>query len=79
MKTISLKLSETLDSRLNGVAKLRDTSKSEIIREAIESFLGDQQTATQLSFQQAAGELLGSLDGPADLASNPKHLKGYGR
>ena len=79
MKTISLKLSETLDLRLNGVAKLRDTSKSEIIREAIESFLGDQQTATQLSFRQAAGELLGSLDGPADLASNPKHLKGYGR
>lgn len=79
MKTISLKLPETLNSRLNRVAKQRDTSKSEIIREAIESFLGERPIVAQTSFLQAAGDLLGTLDGPVDLASNPKHLKGYGR
>ena len=39
MKTISLKLSESLDAKLNRLVKARKQTKSEIVREAIELML----------------------------------------
>ena len=39
MKTISIKLSESLDAKLNRLVKARKQTKSEIVREAIELML----------------------------------------
>lgn len=79
MKTISLKLPESLDAKLNRVAKQRGQSKSEVVREALEQFLNGQRTAAPMSFLEAAGDLIGCVEGPGDLSTNPKYMEGFGK
>jgi hypothetical protein len=57
------------------LARERDVSKSEIVREALEALSsGKRRSVTAL-----AGRLVGSLDGPKDLSDSLKRLAGYGR
>jgi len=80
MKTISLRLSESLDMKLSRVARQREQSKSEVIREALEQFFNGSLTAEKpLSVLDLVGDLAGCLEGPGDLSTNPKHMEGYGR
>jgi metal-responsive CopG/Arc/MetJ family transcriptional regulator len=79
MKTISLKLSGRLNTKLDRAAKQRGQSKSEIIRIALEHFLnGAQPGQRPLSALELAGDLVGCADGPPDLATNPKYMEGFG-
>lgn len=78
MKTISLKLPESLNGKLNRLAKQRDQSKSELVREALEQFLNGGLGSRVVTVAELAGDLLGSAEGPSDLATNPKHMEGYG-
>ena len=78
MKSISLKLSADLHARLAQLSRKRNVAKSEVVRAALEAYLNGT-SAAEPSCAELAAELVGSLDGPADLATNPKHLKGYGR
>ena len=71
---VSIKLPEELDHALSEIARRRNASRSAILREALESFA----RGSKRSVTAAAGELVGSLRGPRDLSSNPKHLSGYG-
>ena len=75
MRTVSFKLPESLDDALTDLAKARRSSRSAIVREALESVA----KAKRRSVTALAGKLVGSLEGPADLASDPKHMVGYGR
>lgn len=34
---------------------------------------------TEISFAQAAGQYIGSVEGPGDLSTNPEYMKGYGQ
>jgi hypothetical protein len=77
-KTISLKLPAELESQLARLSRQRSVTRSEIVRAALEAYLATG-TAAPRSCLDLAGDLPGSLEGPADLASNPRHLKGYGR
>jgi Arc/MetJ-type ribon-helix-helix transcriptional regulator len=79
MKTVSLKLPEALEIRLNAFIHKRKVSKSVVIREALEAYLAREGETDSGAFLEAARDLSGSLDGPADLSSNPKHLDGYGQ
>ncbi len=74
MRTISLKLPDVLEQRLDTLAKRRRTSRSAVIRAALEAF----EPAHAQSFTAAAADLVGSLSGPKDLASSPRHMSGYG-
>jgi len=75
MRTVSFKLPEDLDDALNELARTRRSSRSALVREALESLAkGNRRSVTAL-----AGELVGSVDGPSDLATNRKHMAGYGR
>ena len=75
MRTVSFKLPEDLDDALNELARTRRLSRSALVREALESLKkGNRRSVTTL-----AGELVGSVDGPSDLATNRKHMSGYGR
>lgn len=74
MRTISIKLPEELDRALTELAKRCNASRSALLRQALEAF-----TKRQVrSVLEAAGDLAGSLDGPKDLSSAFKHMKGYG-
>lgn len=110
MKILSLKLPASLDAELEAAAARRGTTKSAILREALESHLareaGAQPTGKSAgnsagptsdevresappyeteeggdarSFLSLAEDLAGCVEGPADLSSNPEHLRDFGR
>jgi len=79
MKTVSLKLPDDLHAKLARASKDRGAAKSEIIREALESYLASPRNGAKLSCLDLAGDLVGSINGPRDLATNPKYMRGYGR
>ncbi|MDD9936872.1 MAG: ribbon-helix-helix domain-containing protein [Myxococcales bacterium] len=74
MRTISIKLPEELDRALTELAKKRRASRSALLRQALEAFTKSEAT----SVSEAADDLAGSLEGPKDLSSSSKHMKGYG-
>ena len=75
MRATSLKLPEALDRRLTLLAKRRKTTRSALLREAIEAFAAGEKG----SFAARAGDLVRAWDAPKDLSKNPKHMAGYGR
>jgi hypothetical protein len=80
MTTISLKLPEALVARLEAEARSRQKSKSAIIREYLEQGLNGAQRGKRPSFYERARDLCGvGHSGVQDLATNPKHLEGFGK
>lgn len=79
MKTISLKLAEGLDQKLAATAKKQRTTKSNLLRLAIQAFLSDDPKNQAGSCLDLARDLVGCVDAPADLSSNPARLKGFGK
>ena len=75
MRTVSFKLSEQLDDALSDLARRRKSSRSALVREALHALA----TRGRRSVTTVVDELVGSLDGPPDLSTNPKHMSGYGR
>jgi hypothetical protein len=78
MKTISLKLTEDLHRQLERTARERGQSKSEIVRAALEQFLNGARTIPPGSALDAAKPWIGCVEGPGDLATNPKYMEGFG-
>ncbi len=76
MKSMSLKLSPRLSAKLDRAAKKQGQSKSEIVRLALEQYLDSEHRP--VSAFDLAGDLVGCLEGPGDLATNPKYMEGYG-
>jgi Arc/MetJ-type ribon-helix-helix transcriptional regulator len=75
MRTVSFKLPEELDDALNELARSRGASRSALVREALEALAkGKRRSVTSV-----AGDLVGSVDGPTDLATNRRHMSRYGR
>ena len=79
MKTISVKVPEDLDLKLTAVAAKRRESKSALIRAALDHIVKSSEAVTPNSCLDLAKDLIGSVEGPADLSYDNKHLKGYGR
>jgi len=79
MKTISLKLTESLDKKLSEAAAKRVESKSALVREALESYIQNEKTVQQGSCLELAQDLMGRVEGPRDLSFHKKHLKGFGK
>lgn len=77
-KTITLKLPDALAARLQAVVQRRGRTQSELLREALEQHLNGH-TSVANSCLDLARDLAGSVSGPADLSSSPRHLRGYGR
>lgn len=85
MKTITVKLPDHLNASLDAEAAARGVPKSEVVRAALQQVLPRAREAAarkvakpsihdRLRKYQGAGGA-----GVGDLASNPKHLEGYGR
>jgi Arc/MetJ-type ribon-helix-helix transcriptional regulator len=78
-KTISVKIPTPLAARLSAAVRRRKTSRSAIVREALEGHLRSDTLAQAGSLLDLAGDLVGSVVGPSDLSSNKRRLRGYGR
>ena len=74
MKSLSLRLPDSLDASLARVARRRRTNKSAVAREALDVFLNGRR-GRRLSALDLAGDLVGCLEGPARLATKPKHVE----
>jgi Ribbon-helix-helix protein, copG family len=80
MKALSLKLPDPLFHDLAKRAKDSASSQSEIVREALAAYLrGDVLQPATASCAERASRWTGMMIGPTDLATNPKHLRGFGQ
>jgi len=49
------------------------------VREALEQFFNGERTAQRpMSALELAGDLVGCVQGPGDLSTNPKYMEGFG-
>lgn len=79
MRTITVKLPTGLAARLHARVMRRGIPISEVVRRALEEYLESEGEAARGSCLERVADLAGSLTGPSDLASNRRHLRGYGR
>ena len=80
MTTVTLKMPDALATRLQLAAENQKTSRSDIVRRAVEKYIDhDLKTAEQPSAFDLVREFAGKVCGPPHLSTHPKHLEGYGR
>ena len=80
MITVTLKMPQVLARRLTDAAKKRQTSRSALIRTAVLKYIDeDQPDSTKPSAYDLVREFSGTVEGPCDLSSNPRHVQGYGK
>lgn len=78
MKVITCKIPEDLDGRLEAEARRRRVSKSAVVRESLVQSLRRKGRKPRVSAYDLVKDLVGKLHGPSDLATNPKHMEGFG-
>ncbi|MFT4099995.1 MAG: CopG family transcriptional regulator [Burkholderiaceae bacterium] len=82
MNTLTVKISPALEQKLLEAARHARLSKSELVRRALAAYVARPADGAEsfVSALDQAGELVGCFEGgPPDLASNPRHLDGFGR
>ena len=79
MKTISLKVPEAMDASLAAIAKQNGKTKSEVAREALQAFFRNGHKNRLLSAYDLSKDLIGKFRGPADLSTDKRYMRGYGR
>ncbi len=79
MKTISLKISKSLEQRLQQSAAEAGVNKSELLRQALERHLSQSKTANKSSVVALAGNLVGCFCGPTDLSTNADYFDEFGQ
>ena len=77
MRNGSLKLPDEVDDALEAMARFEGSTKSALIREALSKMTAAKRKRP--SILDLAGDLVGSLEGPGDLSTNPKYLDDFGR
>jgi predicted DNA-binding protein len=75
MKTLTLRIQDSLDLWLTQEANRLGRTKSEIVREAL---VRASKGRKQLSLHHRMKEVCGMVKGPQDLSTHPKYLEGFG-
>lgn len=79
MKNISIKLDDGLDQKLEAYAIERMTTKSYLVREALAHYFARPNAAGGGACLDLAADLVGTVEGPADLSYNSEYMDGFGR
>jgi hypothetical protein len=81
MNTLTIKIPATLESELTAASAAEHTSKSALVRRALETYIAQRKSSAPVaSALDKAGDLVGCFaGGPGDLASNPAHLADFGK
>ena len=81
---ITIRLPESLGQRLRHRSRIKGQPESELVREALETYLA-QPTEARPAYELAeAAGLIGCIrrgpkSPPTDLSSNPRYLQGFGK
>ena len=75
MPTVTIKLGGEDYQLLKAEAERRGTTQSEVLREGLRRVTSGRESD---SIADRMRDLVGSIEGPEDLSSNPQHLKDYG-
>ena len=78
---ISVRIPEHLGERLRQKSQLKGAAESELVREALESYLAKQAGGVSAYEAAVAAGVIGCARAsrlPKDLSTNPKHLDGFG-
>lgn len=77
---ITVRIPETLTARLRSRSLAKGSTESDLVREALESYLGSEPAGrTAYELAQEAG-IVGSVrNAPRDLSTNRRHFKGFGQ
>jgi len=75
MRNVSFKLPDGLDEALSDLARRRNSSRSALVREAIEALAA----GTNRSVTAVVDELVTPFDGPVNLSTHPKYMARYGK
>lgn len=77
---ITVRIPEKLTARLRSRSRAKGTTESDLVREALENYLGRPGTErTAFELAEEAGIIGIAQNGPTDLSSNRRHLKGFGK
>lgn len=75
-----MKLTPEQKRKIKRLAEREGTSAKEAVLRLVEQALAEESVrAPSGSFLAGIEELVGSVEGPVDLASNPKYMEGFGR
>jgi predicted DNA-binding protein len=77
---ITVRVPQALTARLRNRSRAKGTTESELVREALENYLGHsggERSAYELA--QEAGIIGSARNAPRDLSTNPRYLKGFGK
>ena len=75
MKPMSLKMPSPMMAKLEAAAIKRGQSKSAVVRDCLENELNGEGKLKGPSCADLMGDLIGSVEGPGDLSTNPKYLR----
>jgi predicted transcriptional regulator len=75
LQTLTVKVPATLSAKIARLAKKRRTTRSVVIRDALEHASEGERP----SFTEAAAKHIGVASGPGDLSTNPRYLSGFGK
>jgi predicted DNA-binding protein len=79
-KRITIRISESLVRRLKKHASIKRRSESALVREALESYLGEAPASNSAYDLARAAGLIGCVrGGPSDLSTHRKHFEGFGK
>ncbi len=77
---ISVRIPDALTTRLRTHSRAKGTTESELVREALESYLGKtKKESSAYDLAEAAGIIGAARKLPNDLSTNPRHMKGFGK
>jgi len=77
---ITVRVPQTLTARLRSRSRAKGTTESELVREALETYLGKTKAeGSAYELAKEAGIICSARNAPKDLSTNPRHLKGFGK
>jgi len=77
---ITVRIPQALTARLRSRSRAKGTTESELVREALESYLAhSKKERSAYELAEEAGIIGPMRNAPKDLSTNPRHLKGFGK
>ena len=77
---ITVRVPSALTARLRTHSRAQGTTESDLVREALETFLGKKkEPRSAYDLAEAAGIIGAARNAPKDLSTNPRHMKGFGK